>query len=244
MLLIPYYRVASAKQRKSGNPGLEAQREKVQNLAAAIHATTAHQDFIEIEAHAETRPQLNKAVSKACKCGASVVVGKLFSLARDADFLAKLETIEIERKASFKGFLFADLPPLFADHSPPTRSIMTALISALAQLEQQAKGRSNREAAAVSKAKGKNLGGARPGTTRANASRAAKAIAESERLRPLLAPLHAQGVSLRKMATALTQAGITTNQGNPMSATQVKRHLMRLGLEETKPVPGSTIFQD
>jgi hypothetical protein len=165
-----------------------------------------------------------------------VVIAKLYSLARDADFLAKLAKLELEKKESFKGFLFADLPSC-------TWSNMTALLSALAQLEQQAKGRSIREALAVSKAKGTNLGGARPGTIRANASRVAKAQAESEQLRPLLAALHAQGVSLRKMATALAQAGITTNWGNPMSATQVKRLLIRLGLEETKHVPDSTIFR-
>jgi DNA invertase Pin-like site-specific DNA recombinase len=225
LLLIPYCRVSTARHGKPGNPGLEAQRKKFLNLADAIKAATVDQLFIEIEANAETRPELNKAVKMACELDAIVVVAKLYPLARDADFLEKLAKLDREKK-SFKGFLFADIPRCqWPNH--------TALIADLAQFEKQAPGKPIREALAVSKDSGKKLGGTRPETNRENVRKRDEAHEKSEELRPLLAPMHAEGASLRTMAQALADKGFRTRNGNRMSASQIKRHLERLDLLET-----------
>jgi putative Holliday junction resolvase len=87
-----------------------------------------------------------------------------------------------------------------------------------------------REALAAAKARGRQLGGTRPGTIRENARAKAAAADRSEALRPVLAPMAAAGMSLREMAHALYGAGTATANGEALSPTQVRRHLERLGL--------------
>jgi hypothetical protein len=74
------------------------------------------------------------------------------------------------------------------------------------------------------------LGGSRPGTLQENAKAKAAAAGRSEALRPILAAMVAQGASLRALAGALAAAGTRTAAGQPLSPTQVRRHLERLGL--------------
>lgn len=83
---------------------------------------------------------------------------------------------------------------------------------------------------AAAKARGVKLGGNRPGTLRENARAKAAAADRSEALRPILSAMQAQGASLRAMAQALAAAGTTTAAGQPLSPTQVRRHLERLQL--------------
>lgn len=83
---------------------------------------------------------------------------------------------------------------------------------------------------AAAKARGVKLGGIRPGTIKENARAKEQAAKQSERLRPILAAMTAQGASLRAMANALASAGTTTAKGLPLSPTQVGRHLERLKL--------------
>ena len=80
--------------------------------------------------------------------------------------------------------------------------------------------------------RGVKLGGIRPNTITRNDGAKAKATAEAERLRPLLAAMVAQGASLRQMAAALANAGCTTRNGKPLSPSTVALHLERLGLKE------------
>jgi hypothetical protein len=80
------------------------------------------------------------------------------------------------------------------------------------------------------KASGAKRGGLRPGTAKRNFQTRAAAIGRAEQLRPQLAPMAAQGASLREMAQTLAAAGTTTTKGNPLSPTQIKRLLGALGL--------------
>ena len=75
------------------------------------------------------------------------------------------------------------------------------------------------------------LGGLRPGTLRHNTAAKERATREAEKLRGVLRPMAAAGLSLRDMAAALEGAGKTTKAGNQLSPTQVKRLLERLGIE-------------
>ena len=83
---------------------------------------------------------------------------------------------------------------------------------------------------AAAKARGVKLGGTRPGTLQENGRAKAAAAGRSEALRPILAVMAAQGASLRAMAQALSAAGTTTANSEPLSPTQVRRHLERLWL--------------
>jgi hypothetical protein len=73
----------------------------------------------------------------------------------------------------------------------------------------------------------------RPGTLRENAREKEAAASRSEALRPILAPLAAEGASFGAMARALYAAGTAgtrTAKGEALSRSAVKRHLERLGL--------------
>ncbi len=78
------------------------------------------------------------------------------------------------------------------------------------------------------------LDGVRPCTIRSNEAAKAKATDETEQLRPILEAMVAKGATLREMAAALAGAGRTTRNGQTLSATQVKRLLVRL--EVQKPI--------
>jgi hypothetical protein len=232
VLLIAYYRVSGAKQARAAHgpaplfdpacrdaPGLEAQRSKVQRLRQSLlsggeKVARVVEDVLEVESQ-EHRPQLAlamKFVRRHLPQPVAVVVAQLYSLARDADFLQQLaKEAELGRQmgSGFKGFLFPDLP----DPQTPAQ-----LLADLARFELEA-----------CEGDGKR-GRANPGTDRRNARTRAAAIDRAEQLRPLLAPLHANGASLRVMAGALAAAGTTTTKGNPLSPTQIKRHLGSLGL--------------
>jgi hypothetical protein len=83
---------------------------------------------------------------------------------------------------------------------------------------------------AAAKARGRKLGGVRPGTLRENQQAKDAATARAEQLRPLLEAMEAKGASLRAMAEALAGAGCTTRNGKPLSPSTVALQLQRLGL--------------
>lgn len=82
----------------------------------------------------------------------------------------------------------------------------------------------------AAKARGVRFGGLRPNTIKENRAAKERAMAASEKLRPVLTALQAQGASLREMGAALAQAGTTTRNGQPLSPSSVKLQLQRLGL--------------
>ena len=225
MELIAYYRVSTARQGESGL-GLEAQRSKLQQLAADRGALIVA-EFVEVESGRKAdRPQLAAAMAEARKRGAVVGVAKLDRLARDAELVLRLSR-EAERNG-FGGLLFADLPE--ADCTTAAGRLLLSLMASVAEFEGRRIGERTREALAAAKARGVKLGGTRPGTLQENARAKAAAAGRSEVLRPILAAMAAQGASLRAMAQALSAAGTNTANGEPLSPTQVRRHLERLGL--------------
>lgn len=225
MQLIAYYRVSTARQGESGL-GLEAQRAKVEQLAAQRGAVIAAA-FVEVESGRKTdRPQLAAALAEARKRGAVVAVAKIDRIARDAELVLRLSR-EAERNG-MGGFLFCDLPDV--DATTAAGRMVLSVMASVAEFEARRISERTREALAAAKARGVKLGGTRPGTLRENAAAKAAAADRSEALRPVLAALAAQGASLRAMAQALAAAGTTTANGQPLSPTQVRRHLERLGL--------------
>ncbi len=223
--LIAYYRVSTARQGESGL-GLEAQRAKVQQLAAERSAEVVA-EFTEVESGCKAdRPQLAAALAEARKLKAVVAVAKLDRIARDAELVLRLS-----REASANGmggFLFCDLPDVDAT-TAAGRMVLTVMAS-VAEFESRRISERTREALAAAKDRGVKLGGLRPNTLQRNDAARQKAQAGAERLRPVLAALQAQGASLRQMSAALAAAGTVTAKGQPLSPSSVKLQLERLGL--------------
>jgi DNA invertase Pin-like site-specific DNA recombinase len=223
--LIAYYRVSTARQGESGL-GLEAQREKVAQLAAGRGAVVVA-EFVEVESGRKAdRPQLAAALAEARKRRAVVAVAKLDRIARDAELV-----LRIHREAETNGmggFLFCDLPEV--DATTSAGRLILGVMASVAEFEGRRISERTREALAAAKARGVKLGGTRPGTLTENAAAKAKATAEAEKLRAVLAPMAAAGLSLRAMAAALAGAGTTTRTGAPLGPSQVARILQRLEL--------------
>ncbi len=225
MQLIAYYRVSTARQGESGL-GLEAQRVKVEALAAERGAVIVA-EFVEVESGRKAdRPQLAAAMAQARKLGAVVAVAKLDRLARDAELVLRLSR-EAERNG-FGGLLFADLPE--ADCTTAAGRLLLSLMASVAEFEGRRISERTREALAAAKARGVKLGGLRAGTLTRNDAARKRAQAAAAKLRPTLAGYVAQRLSLRAMAQALADTGTTNAKGAPLAPVQVARLLDRLEL--------------
>jgi DNA invertase Pin-like site-specific DNA recombinase len=223
--LVAYYRVSTVRQGESGL-GLEAQRAKLQQLAAERRAVVVA-EYVEVESGRKAdRPQLAAALADARNRGAVLAVAKLDRLARDAELVLRLSR-EAERNG-FGGLLFADLPD--ADCTTAAGRMLLSVMASVAEFEGRRISERTREALAAAKARGVQLGGLRANTRTRNDEARDRAQANTERLRPVLAAMAAQGASLREMSAALAAAGTTTKTGNPWSPSTVKLALERLGL--------------
>lgn len=225
MKAIGYLRVSTREQGDSGL-GIEAQRRQV---AAAVAAKGAElvAEFVEVESGRRVdRPQLAAALAKARGLGALLVVGKLDRLARDVEFIRRLD--REARSNGMAGIVCADMPG--CDTSTAIGKLQLTTMAACGEFEAIRCSERTREALAAARARGVKLGGLRPNTRTRNDEARHRAQAGAERLRPLLAALHAQGASLRQMAEALHAAGTTTRNGRPLSPSTVRLQLQRLGL--------------
>jgi len=223
--LIAYYRVSTTRQGESGL-GLEAQQAKVQQMARERGAVVVA-EFVEVESGRKAdRPQLAAALVEARKRGAVVCVAKMDRLARDAELVLRLN-----REAQNNGmgrFLFCDLPEIDAT-SAAGRMLLT-MMAAVAEFESRRIGERTSEAMAAAKARGVKLGGLRANTLMRNDAARDRANGEAEKLRGVLAPMVAAGMSLRQMSAALAGAGKRNGKGEPLAAVQVSRILSRLAL--------------
>jgi DNA invertase Pin-like site-specific DNA recombinase len=223
--LIAYYRVSTARQGESGL-GLEAQRSKVEAMAAERRAVVVA-EFVEIESGRKVdRPQLAAALAEARKRGAAVAVAKLDRIARDAELVLRLSR-EAEANG-MAGFLFCDLPDV--DATTAAGRMVLSVMASVAEFESRRISERTRDALAAAKERGVKLGGLRPGTITRNDAAKDRATAEAETLRPLLAPMVAAGYSLRRISEALAAAGTVTRSGSPLSASGVRNLLQRLEL--------------
>ncbi len=225
MKLIAYYRVSTARQGDSGL-GLEAQRAKVEAMAAEKGGEIIA-EFVEVESGRKTdRPQLAAAMNQARKLGAVVAVAKLDRLARDAELVLRLSR-EAE-KNGFGGLLFADLPE--ADCTTAAGRLLLSLMASVAEFEGRRISERTKEALAAAKARGRKLGGIRKNTITRNDAARSRAVEDAKSLRPILEPMVEAGYSLRQIANALAAAGYTNKKSKPLAAVQVSRLLERLEL--------------
>jgi DNA invertase Pin-like site-specific DNA recombinase len=225
MELISYLRVSTARQGNSGL-GLEAQRAKVQELAAGRGGVLVA-EFVEVESGRKNeRPQLALALAEARRTGAAIVVAKLDRLARDAEFVLRLS-----REAAANGmggFLFADLPDV--DATTSTGRMVLTVMASVAEFEAARISERTKEALAAAKARGVKLGGDRGQLAKANAAAKQQATEAAEKLRSLFELMVKGEYSYRRMSDELAKVGHLTSKGSKLSPTQVKRYLLRLGL--------------
>jgi DNA invertase Pin-like site-specific DNA recombinase len=228
--LIPYRRVSTDKQGKSGL-GLEAQEEAIHKYATA-RGSKVLKSFTEVESGKKNdRPELSKALAHARRTGATVVIAKLDRLTRNTRFL--LELIE-----SGADVAFCELPEL---PTGPMGKFFLTMMVAVAELEVGLVSQRTKSALAAYKARGGKLGAAREGAARLTPELAARGRARSIEVRRAKATkavadlaveireLRDTGhVTLAQIAEYLTAEGHTTPRGGSWTATAVKRVLDRL----------------
>ena len=222
---IAYFRVSTAEQEGSGL-GIEAQQEKVRQLVAAKGGELIA-EFTEVESGRKpNRPVLAECLVAARKAEAVVVVAKLDRLARDAELVNRLSK-EVAHNG-FPGLLFADLPDVDATNA--AGRMILGVMAQVAQFEAERIGERTKEALAAAKARGVKLGGRREEAIKASRERKGEAVKRAEKLRGLIAPMVADGMSRRSIADALNASGHTTERGLEWSHTTVGRVIVRLAL--------------
>ena len=142
-VFVGYARVSTAKQGRSGL-GLEAQE-----TAIAAHLRASDELLTPIYVETESgkdndRPELAKALAKAKRAGATLIVAKLDRLSRNVAFIAQLMESGVR-------FVACDMPE--------ANELTLHIMAAVAQAERKAISRRTKEALAASKARGKNVYG-------------------------------------------------------------------------------------
>lgn len=212
---VAYYRVSTARQGRSGL-GLEAQRRAVTDfLNGGSWELLA--EFVEVESgKADDRPQLEQALTTCELSGATLVVAKLDRLSRNLAFLAKLQD-------SGARFVAADMPE--------ANELTIHIMAAVAQAERKAISTRTKEALAAAKARGVRLGGnrgniddLRKGPAKSAEVRGRQARERASKVRRQIEAMCAGGDarSLRQIAAALNDRGITAPRGGKWHAAQVK----------------------
>jgi DNA invertase Pin-like site-specific DNA recombinase len=217
---VAYLRVSTARQGKSGL-GLEAQREAVQRFVAGRGGRIIAPEYVEVESGKRNdRPELAKAIKRCRLTKATLVVAKLDRLSRNAAFLMTLRDSDVD-------FIAADLPE--------ANTMTVGVMAVVAQHEREAISARTKAALAAAKARGKKLGGRRPGAGNiARYQRQGVEAAQEQAAARLalvaddLRRLESEGLSLNAMAGKLNAMDIGTSRGGRWTATAVKRALARL----------------
>ena len=217
--IIAYYRVSTSQQGKSGL-GIEAQKAALSSFASSNDMQIGG-EFVEVETEKgadalDRRPQLAAALSAARKAKCPVVVAKLDRLSRDVHFISGLMAHRVP-------FIVAELG---ADADP----FMLHLYAALAEKERSLISQRTTAALSAAKARGVTLGNPNIEMARAKAieSNVAEADRHAAKVLPTIRRLQETGAkSLRQIAAALNDLGITTARGKEWQAMTVKNLLGR-----------------
>ncbi len=214
--VISYARVSTGSQAASGL-GLEAQHRAVQ--AAAAERGWQIVDYCTDDAVSATieplqRPQLSTALARLDAGEADVIAAvRLDRFVRSIRDLQALLDLSVEGGWEFVGL---DVP---INSDLPTGSFLRTVVGAFNELERALTSERTRAALAVARRRGKRLG--RP----SRQARAAKEFAMA---------MHADGMSLRKIAGALTESEFRTATGKTIwthSSVQGLLRTARLDLE-------------
>ena len=199
---IGYYRVSTKAQGLEGN-GMTAQRDTVRRFDESQGGVLA-MEFSEVETGKKTsdeRPQLAAALEYAKKSKGTVVIAKLDRLARNAEFLLRLQN-------SGADFICCDCPN--ADR------FTVGILALLAQRERELISERTRLSLAALKSKGVKLG--TPAPQKAVAAMAvANKTAKTDfaaKVFPIIQEIKSAGVqTLRGICDCLNRRGISTRNG-------------------------------
>jgi DNA invertase Pin-like site-specific DNA recombinase len=222
---VAYYRVSTDKQKRSGL-GLDAQQQAVHNYLSARPCKLVG-EFTEAESGKRNdRPALAQALAMCRLQNATLVVAKLDRLARNTQFL-----LTIVNDSGEAGVVFCDLPSI---PEGPTGKFLLTQMASVAELEAGLISQRTKAALQAAKARGQVLGCknaniasyASVGAQASATVRSRVAAKRTEDVLPIIEAIQAEGnTSLRQIATALNDRGITTARGAEWSAVQVKRIL-------------------
>ncbi|MEE4380108.1 MAG: recombinase family protein [Candidatus Competibacteraceae bacterium] len=210
-LFIPYYRVSTDRQGRSGL-GLEAQQQAVAAFIAQRGGVVV-ETFTEIESGRKNdRPQLAAALS-ICRCHrATLVIAKLDRLARNVHFISGLLESAVD-------FVAVDMPE--------ANKLTIHILAAVAEHEREMISQRTKEALQAAKQRGVTLGSPTPhhGAEIAARVRQQKATEYRAGILPVLRQLQADGLSLRQIAETLNQRDVPTARGGKWYARTVKNVL-------------------
>lgn len=213
---VTYRRVSTSDQGKSGL-GLEAQDRDIR-LFLETYSDVPWEvvaEFTEVDSGGDDdRPILRQAIDTAKREKATLLVAKLDRLSRRVSFIA---TLMDDKRLDFKVAVM-----------PHADKFQLHIYAALAEQERDFISQRTKAALAEAKAKGRKLGGLRDKTMKRNAAWKAQADDRARKLDGIVRPLRDRGASLRKIAQALNEAGITTARGGQWQPVQVKRVLDRI----------------
>lgn len=227
---VAYYRVSTAKQGASGL-GLEAQRRTVAEYLQAASGDLVG-EFEEIESGKRAdRPALAQAVERCRLTGARLLIAKLDRLSRNVHFLTGLEEEGVD-------FVACDMPE--------ANRLTVHIMAAVAQQEREAISARTKAALGsikarlaageehVSRRSGQVLSrlGSPRGLVVARPDLGAQAVIDkadefAARVRPTVAALRGEGMSLGAVAARLNELRVKTPRGGSWTAMGVKRVLER-----------------
>jgi len=211
MQYVPYYRVSTASQGKSGL-GLSAQREIVHRFLKVGDELLS--EFVEVESGKRAdRPQLTAAIAFAKQQGARLLIAKLDRLSRNVSFIFSLRNSEVD-------FVACDIPD--------ANTLTVGIMAVLAQHERELIGERTRAALQAKKAQGFQLG--TPNLTpliseqgRARQQHNARTHPANVQAAELIRLYRREGLTYAAIATKLNGMGFTTRRGNVFRAMSVRR---------------------
>jgi len=209
---IAYLRVSTAGQGRSGL-GLAAQQSAIERFLQPDDVVVA--EFVEVQSGKnDERQELWKAIARAKRHDAKLLIAKLDRFSRKVSFIAGIMEQGI-------GLAVAEMP-----HAT---DFQLHIFAALAQEERRLISERTRAALAEAKKRGMQLGrNAHDLAVRHRKAADARAWA----IAPIVLPLVDKGISLAKIAETLNGQGILTVRGKPFRTQQVKNLVSRITTNE------------
>lgn len=221
--VIGYLRVSTEKQGKSGL-GMEGQKAAIQEYAARTGSHVA-EFYVEVESGKNSdRPELAKALARAKRQKATLIVAKLDRLARNVAFLSSLMESGVE-------FVACD--------NPHANRLTIHILAAVAEDEARRISERTKAALKAYKARGGVLGASRPEcqnltdkARKLGAKRAGEVLREQadeaySDIVAVMQKLRGDGQSLQQIADYLNATDQTTRRGAAWNKVQVMRVLAR-----------------
>tara|TARA_R110001599_G_scaffold76125_2_gene208609 strand:- start:129 stop:812 length:684 start_codon:yes stop_codon:yes gene_type:complete len=226
MNYIPYYRISTIAQQKSGL-GLEAQVDCVKHFVSGRGGRILT-EFTEVESGcSSSRPELTKAIREAKLTSSVLVIAKLCRLSRNVHFLTGLQRSGVE-------FVCCDMPD--------ANNVTVQLMAVLAENEAKLISVRTKEALAAAKRRGIKLGNPNLSDVRntdtksANNVRVKKADVFALEVTEIIKEIYRNDGFTRSVdiASALNARGIKTSRGCEWTSVQVLRIANRIATIESR----------